>query len=471
MRQYLALLLFLWLSAIGCFSKGTDNALLVKYPGGKCFMVRVYLTDKGASPYSLQHPEAFLSAKALQRRERQHLEVDSTDLPVSPYYVEHIEHQGLEVVSRSKWNNTIVVRGKNQRQLRQLESLPFVAKTVRVFTSPDSIGKTTRSHFRSEFNSWDESPVSEYGATAEQIGMLSGTRLHRMGFRGRGMTIAVMDGGFMNADQIPALKTIRLEGTRDFVVPASKDIFKEMEHGTMVLSVMAVNVPNFYVGTATDASFWLLRCEDAQTESLVEEDYWAAAAEFADSVGVDIINSSLGFHEFDDKTTNHDYDELDGQQTLISHTASMLASKGIILVNSAGNEGMGTWKKINFPADARDIITVGAVSPNGKNAAFSAIGPTADRRIKPDVMALGSPTTVVTGRGTISKDMGTSFAAPLITGMVACLWQAFPQRTAMEVISAVVRSSDRWEHPNDVYGYGVPDFNKAYQLLAKRPNP
>ena len=460
--------LLLWLSAVTGFAKGPDKDQMVKFPGGKCIMYRLYLSDKSGSSYSLARPEEFLSVKSLERRRRQSLTLDSTDLPVSPAYIERIETTGLEVVSKSRWNNTVVVRGRTQKQFRTLNSLPFVRKTVKVFTSPDSINKSVRSRYRTDYNRWDTLSTSEYGATEQQIIMLNGHRLHNMGYHGRGMTIAVVDGGFMNADVIPALKGTKLMGTHDFVVPASKDVFKEMDHGTKVLSTMAANIPNMYVGTAPQASFWLLRCEDVNTENLVEEDFWAAAVEFADSAGVDIINSSLGFHGFDDKSADHTYTEQDGEQALISHTASMLAHKGIILVNSAGNEGMGTWKKINFPADAKDIITVGAISPSGKNAAFSAVGPTADRRIKPDVMALGSPTTVITGRGTISKDMGTSFAAPLITGMVACLWQAFPNKTALDIIRAVIQSGDKWTTPDDVYGYGVPDFLKAYQQLRTR---
>ena len=443
-------------------------ANLVKYPGGKCYMYRLYLTDKNGSPYSLQHPEKFLSAKALQRRQRQHLAIDSTDLPVNPSYIERVSEDGVEIVCSSRWNNTIVVRGKNQRQLRAMANLPFVSKAVKVFTSPDSVSKSVRQHFRHELNSWGEQSGNEYGATEEQVALLNGISLHQSGYRGNGLTIAVFDCGFMNADVIPVLARISLKGTRDFVVPASKDIYKESDHGTMVLSVMAAREPYYFMGTAPEANYWLLRCEDTQSENPVEEDYWAAAAEFADSVGVDVINSSLGFHSFDDKTLDHSYAELDGEQTLISHTASMLMGKGIVLVNSAGNDGMGTWKKVNFPADASNIITVGAISPNGKNAAFSAVGPTADRRIKPDVMALGSPTGVITGRGSISRDMGTSFAAPTVTGLVACLWQAFPQATAHDIIQAVVASGNRYQSPDDVYGYGVPDFMRAYELLKAK---
>jgi subtilisin family serine protease len=180
--------------------------------------------------------------------------------------------------------------------------------------------------------------------------------------------------------------------------------------------------------------------------------------------GVDVINSSLGYHDFDDSTQNYCYADQDGETALISRTASLLAGKGIVLVNSAGNDGMGTWKKISFPADARHILTVGAISSNGINAPFSSVGPTADGRIKPDVMAFGSPTEVVTGHGVILNDMGTSFASPLIAGMVACLWQALPDKTAFQIMDLVRESADRHVHPDNIYGYGVPDFWKAYQL-------
>ena len=190
----------------------------------------------------------------------------------------------------------------------------------------------------------------------------------------------------------------------------------------------------------------------------MEEDYWAAAAEYADSVGVDVINSSLGFYEYDNPADSYRYWQQDGKTALISRTASMLAGKGIVHVNSCGNEGMAAWKKISFPSDATDILSVGAVTPMRKNASFCSLGPTADGRVKPDVMAQGSPTMVVTERGTISSDMGTSFASPLIAGMTACLWQKYPQKTALQLMDMIRRSGSNVAHPDNVYGYGIPDF-------------
>lgn len=437
---------------------------MVSYPGGRCMMYRLYLKDKDLqhTPYSVSRPQEFLSLRAIERRHRQGLPVDVTDLPVAPAYIDSVLQMGIEIVGKSKWNNTLLVRVHKEKELNRLQGLVCVTKMLKVFASPDSINQHKRASFRKDSNMW-ETYSNQYGATELQVKSLNGIALHAKGFRGKGMMIAVFDGGFMNTDKIPALHGIRLAGVKDFVVPKSENVFREMEHGTMVLSTMAGNAPNQYVGTAPDAQYLLVRCEDGRTESLAEEDYWAEAAEYADSVGVDIINSSLGYHDFDDDKMNHHYDEQNGESALISRTASMCADKGIVCVNSAGNDGMGTWKKINFPADAKHILTVGSVNEFGVNAAFSAVGPTADGRIKPDVMAFGSPVSVITGRGSVINDNGTSFSSPLIAGMVACLWQALPDKTAKQIIKLVRLAGSNQQHPDNIYGYGVPDFWKAYQ--------
>ena len=437
---------------------------VVSFPGGRCMMYRLYLRDKDLqhTPFSVNRPEQFLSARSIERRKRQGLPVDVTDLPIAPAYLDSVSRTGIGIVGQSKWNNTLLVKIHKEKELNKLNSLSFITKKLKVFSSPDSITERKRSSFRKELNSWESVPI-HYGAAAEQLKSLGGQRIHERGFYGNGMMIAVFDGGFMNVDRIPALHGVKLAGLKDFVVPKSNNIFEEMEHGTMVLSTMAANAPNLYVGVAPEAQYVLVRCEDERTESLAEEDYWASAAEYADSLGVDVINSSLGYHDFDDVKTNHLYWEQDGETALISHTASMCADKGIICVNSAGNDGMGVWKKINFPADAKNILTVGSINEQGKNAAFSAVGPTADGRIKPDVMAYGSPTSVITGRGSIINDNGTSFSSPLIAGMTACLWQALPHKTAKQIIKLVKMAGNNQQHPDNIYGYGVPDFWKAYQ--------
>ena len=443
---------------------GILEADMVSFPGGKCQMYRLYLKDKDLdhTPFSVNRPSEFLSQRSIDRRKRQGIPVDLTDLPVAPAYEKQVAEAGIEIVGKSKWNNTLLIRIHKDKELRKLEGLEFITKMKKVFQAPDSVSQRMRSNVRNGLNEWSQGDEF-YGAADAQLKSLNGKKLHENGYRGKGMMIAVFDGGFMNADKIPALHKIKLAGVKDFVVPESKSVFGEMEHGTMVLSTMAANAPDFYVGVAPEAQYLLIRCEDERTESLAEEDYWASAAEYADSCGVDVINSSLGYHGFDDSSMNHHYYEQDGNTALISRTASMCADKGIVCVNSAGNDGMGSWKKINFPADAKDILTVGSINEHGMNAAFSAVGPTADGRIKPDVMAFGSPTCVITGRGSIINDNGTSFSSPLVAGMVACLWQALPGKTAKQIIKLVKLAGDNQQHPDNVFGYGVPDFWKAYQ--------
>ena len=443
---------------------GILEADMVSFPGGKCQMYRLYLKDKDLdhTPFSVNRPSEFLSQRSIDRRKRQGIPVDLTDLPVAPAYEKQVAEAGIEIVGKSKWNNTLLIRIHKDKELRKLEGLEFITKRKKVFQAPDSVSQRMRSNVRNGLNEWSQGDEF-YGAADAQLKSLNGKKLHENGYRGKGMMIAVFDGGFMNADKIPALHKIKLAGVKDFVVPESKSVFGEMEHGTMVLSTMAANAPDFYVGVAPEAQYLLIRCEDERTESLAEEDYWASAAEYADSCGVDVINSSLGYHGFDDSSMDHHYYEQDGKTVLISRTASMCADKGIVCVNSAGNDGMGSWKKINFPADAKDILTVGSINEHGMNAAFSAVGPTADGRIKPDVMAFGSPTCVITGRGSIINDNGTSFSSPLVAGMVACLWQALPGKTAKQIIKLVKLAGDNQQHPDNVFGYGVPDFWKAYQ--------
>ena len=468
MKRYLMLYAFI-LSTLTLLAHddkvtGILEADRVSFPGGKCQMYRLYLKDKDLdhTPFSVNRPSEFLSQRSIDRRKRQGIPVDLTDLPVAPTYEKQVTEAGIEIVGKSKWNNTLLIRIHKDKELRKLEGLEFITKMKKVFQAPDSVSQRMRSNVRNGLNEWG-SGNGVYGAADAQLKSLNGKRLHESGYRGRGMMIAVFDGGFMNVDKIPALHKIKLAGVKDFVVPESKNVFGEMEHGTMVLSTMAANAPDFYVGVAPEAQYLLIRCEDERTESLAEEDYWASAAEYADSCGVDVINSSLGYHGFDDSSMDHHYYEQDGKTVLISRTASMCADKGIVCVNSAGNDGMGSWKKINFPADATDILTVGSINEHGANAAFSAVGPTADGRIKPDVMAFGSPTCVITGRGSIINDNGTSFSSPLVAGMVACLWQALPGKTAKQIIKLVKLAGDNQQHPDNVFGYGVPDFWKAYQ--------
>ncbi len=448
-------------ATIGCAKGYTWQTIPLK----KAYIYRLYLNDKLHSPYSIDHPETFLSERAINRRKRQGLAIDSTDLPVSPTYINGIKSKGLTIMGTSRWHNTITVSSPTDNVAKAIEGMPYIKRCLRLYKSPDSltvyprekVGKLTRI---------DSTTTSEYGDGFKQINLLNGTGLHAAGFKGQGMLIAIIDAGFRNADKISALSK-NIKSTADFSPRRTSCIFTEHYHGTMVLSVMAANKRNVLIGTAPEADYALIRSEDIETETRAEEDSWTMAAEFADSIGADLINSSLGYTHWDGDTIGPRLRDLNGQTAYISQTAAMLASKGIILCNSAGNEGNSTWHKINVPADADNILTVGAIDFDKKSTVFSSLGPTQDGRVKPDVCGPGKNVYVVDGSGTMTTNSGTSFASPIICGMTACLWQALPELTAKQIISLVRQSADRHQWPDNVYGYGLPDYTKALSMGKK----
>ena len=444
----LVLLVFALNICLGTFAQFTPEDTL-KY--------RISLKDKAATDYSLQKPEMYLSKKSIERRKRQGLEIDSTDLPVCKKYVDAIRKKGVHVLVTGKWDNFVTVSCNDSMLIAEIAGLPFVRSTERVWR-----GVAKRASERDSLINKPLRTDSLYGPANTHIKMSHAASLHEAGFKGQGMTIAVIDAGFHNVDKIEAMKNINILGTRDFVNPEA-DIYAESSHGMSVLSCMAMNQPNVMIGTAPEASYWLLRSEDEYSENLVEQDYWAAAIEFADSVGVDLVNTSLGYYSFDDPTKNYRYRDLNGHYALMSREAAKAADKGIVVVCSAGNSGSGSWKKITPPGDAENVITVGAVNKYGVLAPFSSVGNTADGRVKPDVVAVGLGSDVMGTDGNLRHANGTSFSSPIMCGMVACLWQACPELTAKEIIELVRRSGDRAVFPDNIYGYGIPDLWKAYQ--------
>lgn len=449
------LIILLCSLALNCFARQDT----LKY--------RISLTDKAETAYSLQRPEEFLSGKAIARRVRQQLPVDSTDLPVCDTYIKAIRDKEVKIITTGKWNNFVTVSCNDTTKIDRIAALPFVKSVEKVWIAPNP----DRKKAALERDSLITTPYkleNPYGLAYMQLYLSHGDRLHKAGYCGEGMTIAVMDAGFHNADRIAAFDSTRILGTKDFVGD-SPDIYSEGDHGMKVLSCMGTNWPHAMVGSAPEASYWLFRTEDEYSEHLVEQDYWAAAIEYADSIGVDVINTSLGYSSFDDKSKNYQLRDLDGEYALISRQASRVADKGMILVCSAGNSGDDPWKKITPPGDARNILTVGAVSHSGTLAAFSSVGNSADGRIKPDVVAIGQYTQVIETDGQPTTANGTSFAAPVMCGMVACLWQARPELTAKQIITLVRQSGDRAEFPDNIYGYGIPDLWKAYQTQGEIP--
>ena len=433
----------------------------------KVYKYRVSLKDKVGTTYSIDKPEEFLSERAIERRNRQQLPIDETDLPVSGKYVDELKATGARLVTTSKWNNTVVLEVSDTLLMDEISKKSFVTGVKKVWVSPDSIPPRNMKR-KKEVKNKVEKTDCHYGNALRQIEIHGGDSLHTAGFAGKGMHVAVIDAGFYNADEIKFFRKMDLLGTRDFVNPNS-DIYAENAHGLMVLSCMAANLPKVFVGTAPEASYWLLRSEDNDSEQPIEEDYWAAAIEFADSVGVDVVNTSLGYYEFDEGFPAYRYRDLDGHYSLMSHSASLAADKGVVVVCSAGNSGDDPWKKVTPPGDSENVLTVGAINKNLVNARFSSIGNSADGRIKPDVMAVGVSSVVTGTDGSVSKGNGTSFASPIMCGIVTCFWQACPWLTAKEVIEAVRQVGDRVDYPDNIYGYGVPNLWKAYQKeLEKR---
>ncbi|MBL7954944.1 MAG: S8 family serine peptidase [Flavobacteriales bacterium] len=430
----------------------------------------VAFTDKSSTPYSLSQPEAFLSARAIQRRAAQNIAYDELDLPVDPAYVAAVEGlPGVAVLNRSKWFNGVTVRVESGDALAAVQALPFVA-TVNVSGGGESL-RPTPDKFRAPLAATARD-VDEalYGSSFLQISMLNGQALHGIGAQGQGMLIGVLDSGFEGVDVSMAFEAVRQRGgivaTRDLVTHDG-DVYADHWHGRAVLSCMAARLDSQLIGTAPEADYVLLRTEEVATEYPVEEDHWIAGAELADSLGCDVLNTSLGYTTFDDSTMDHTYEQLDGLTLRISIAANIASSKGMVPVNSAGNSGSSSWFYISAPADAIDVLTVGAVGDVENHAPFSSHGPSADGRVKPDVCAMGWGTRVLNvGQDSAVAANGTSFASPVLAGLVACLWQLHPGRTATEIMDAVRRSASLFSDPNDSLGYGIPDFGAAHAWLT-----
>lgn len=457
MKRFFVITAMLSLLSVGAFAQDVASQNVMP-----SYKYRVYLTDKKDSKYSTRRPEEFLSPRAIERRKRQGIKITESDLPVNGTYLDRLRQQGVEVLHTSKWNNTALVQLKDTTVMQSVLALPCVksVRKVATYSRPQQYGSRNQRLNR-------EMPVSNpnvthFGIGVEQIEQLNGDMLHFAGFKGQGMVIAIIDGGFNNADVIPAFTKTKILGEKDFAAKNS-NVYEEGDHGMMVLACMGTNIPGWMVGTAPEASYWLLRSEDSFTEQLVEEDNWCAAIEFADSVGADVVNTSLGYSDFDNDEDDLTHEMLDGKHEMISLSASMVASKGMVLCGSAGNSGSGPWKKITAPADATDMLTVGAVNFDGTYTPFSSIGYTADGRVKPDVMALGNTCSLLNSAGNLSLASGTSFASPIMCGMVTCLWQALPHLNAYQIMELVRQSGDRYENPDDHFGYGIPNFFRAYK--------
>ncbi|OJJ22526.1 hypothetical protein BKI52_07545 [marine bacterium AO1-C] len=462
----------------------------------------VYLKDKTNSPYSIDKPDEFLSKRAIERRKKQNITVSSRDFPVNPTYITQIKNTGATVWYSSRWMNGVLIE-TDATTLATVQGLSFVKSTTvlnngRQLEPKVEEGKKSRRQRRKDKrkarrdlkkkqNSQTTTPnksdeilrttqeiliesKEDYGNSYRQDSIVGVDIMHSSGYRGTGVWIAVFDSGFQNVDKLSYFKHLfdnsNIAGTYDFVTN-QPNVYNTGSHGTKVLSTVASYERGVIIGSAPEATYWLFRTEDVSSEYRIEEVYWLIAAERADSTGVDIINSSLGYNTFDDASMNYTYNDLDGNTTLITKAADFAAATGMLVVNSAGNEGNSSWRYVGAPADGDSVLAVGSVNFDGAYSSFSSKGNTADGRIKPNITAMGSFVSLGGPFGPTSGS-GTSFSAPIVSGLAAGFWQANPNLTNMQVIDFLQRSASQASKPDSLLGYGIPNFRDAMEL-AKNP--
>lgn len=440
----------------------------------------VYFTDKSTSAYSINDSALFLSPRALQRRQHQQIQVNETDVPVSQSYMDSITATGAVILQKSNWFNYVCIQISDSAQLTAILQKPFVqsAKLVNRMASGNKQAKLNKFEMEEQLGAQALSASTtasasslNYGNSYNQIHMLGGEVLHDLNYRGQGMQIAVFDAGFPNVTTLPAFDTLnndgRLLGYRN-VVQNNNTVFAPSmnQHGTNTLSCMAAYKDGQLIGTAPKASYYLFVTEEVNSETPYEEVCWNRAAELADSLGVDIISSSLGYTTFDYAPLSYTHASMNGDIAISTRAADMAASKGILVVNSAGNAGATPWRIMGAPADGDSVLAIGAVDNMGSIASFSSRGNTADGRIKPDVCAQGVATVLAASSGGFFTGNGTSFSGPIIAGMAACLWQYLPNLTNVQLMNLIREYSTQYSNPDSLLGYGIPNFSLAVQQIV-----
>jgi hypothetical protein len=443
------------------------NGFFLPVTHGQDVFYRFSFTDKNGNGYDVSRPNEFLSQRCIDRRQKWKIPIDERDLPLNDDYVDAlVQITGGRVHSRSKWFNEVVLQLSDSSMISVADELPFIRQAIRVKSRKKPLTSISQ---KSEATDIFCSDDHFYGKSCNQIAMLNGQSLHNMGFTGRGIHIAQLDAGWLATDRLPCFRRLydenRLVTIRDFAYPQDENVYSQNSHGTSVLSIMASYWPDSLIGAAPDATYHLFRSEDPLSETNLEEDNWVAAAELADSIGADIINSSLGYSLFDSAWMNYTYADMDGNIARCTQGAEIAAEKGIIVVNSAGNSGLSAWHHITAPSDGDNVLAIGAVDADKVFATFSGWGPSADGDVKPDVCAQGRGTYFAGLDSTVKKGNGTSFSSPLVAGMAACLMQAAPDRSPFEVREAIKKSAHLYNVPNDSLGYGIPDMMKALAIL------
>ncbi len=421
----------------------------------------VYLKDKNGTPFSISDPSKFLSKRSIQRRTNQKINVIAEDLPINPTYRQQLQATGANVFFSSKWMNCILVE-ITPTIFSAIGSLPFVDR-IELVAPGKKLSSGRLQKVRRAKNA-SSTPV-----TNVQLNMIGIDSMHLDGFKGEGISVAIFDSGFEGVDKTSPFKPIfqenRLSYTFDFVVN-SKNVFQYDDHGTEVFSVIAAYLPGSFAGGAYKATYTLFVTEDVASEYRIEEYNWLFAAEKADSAGVDIINSSLGYNLFDDPSMNYNKEkDLNGGTAIVSLAAKKSLEKGMMVVCSAGNEGSNSWKFVTPPADVDGVLAIGSVTSAEVKSSFSSIGPTSDGRVKPDVVALGSGTSVITASGSVGTSSGTSVAAPLIASLAAGVWQRYPYLTSAELYNSIINSADQALKSDPLKGYGIPNYNAIKNLM------
>lgn len=439
-------------------------------------MYMVSFKDKKGTEYTTDRPGEFLSDRALLRRAAHGTEITEEDLPLSSKYLARVMETGATLWLKSKWMNGVVVAaaGPQVKKLRKLNFVTDVELVAPVQYERTSLLPVVPNLDRPEPRA-DAVPTSArfYGYGWDNLTGMKGDSLHTWGFRGKGVLVGVFDGGFPSVNYKDFLGY-----NEEAEVPANYDVVEQDDtaldgstHGATVLSTMAANHPFFFIGTAPEARYVLFKTENGKGEHRLEEINYVVALELADSIGIDVVNSSLGYTTFSSKSMNYKYKDLDGKTSPASRGITTAFERGMIIVTSAGNSGADPWKYVGTPADSPEAFSIGALNKDGSRAYFSSYGPTSDGRTKPDVSALGVDVAAVSanGRGLTAAN-GTSLASPLVAGLMACLRQAVPDATNKELLDAVRATASQADDPDNERGWGQPDFAAAYRLLmGKRP--
>lgn len=438
----------------------------------------VLFKDKTNSTYSVGKPTEFLSQRAVDRRKKQNIAVTENDFPVNAGYLTAIRQTGAKIIYPTRWFNGALVEASDA-QLVQIKAMPFYKgiesnlPVANITSKSPGIARTAATHQK-----LGTTADVDYGKMNNQLALMEVADLHKKGFQGENMLIAILDNGFANGDEVAYFKEVRDEkrivDTHDFVA-RDGNIYNDGFHGLNVMSTIAAYQPGALVGAAFKASFALYVTENNSGESPYEEITWLMAAERADSLGADVINSSLGYTTFDDEfdtpAYNHTYKDMDGKTTIVSRAARYATRKGILVVNSAGNDGNNSWHYIGAPADVDSVLTVGATNYDRSYASLSSIGPNSAGVRKPDLAAVGAGTIIGELNGGSSSGYGTSFSAPQIAGVAAILWQAYPNLTAQQVIYVLKKSGHLAATPDNLLGSGVPNLIKAQEIAQNEFAP